>query len=139
MSPSVLSQRALTGPYRITPARLTAIQADAEALAYPLQVISPEKTRSTAEWLQALGKALGFPAHFGANFDALYDCLCDPAVMAQPACVLVLGNVEALDEESQDTLIAVLQAVADDWREHDRRFWALFNTAGLDLDPLPMK
>lgn len=139
MTASVLARLDHTGPYRISPGRLPAIAAEAETLGYPVFVISPEKAGSTAEWLHALGQSLGFPAHFGGNFDALYDCLCDREVIPQTACILILSHLETLGEEGCDTLIAVLQAVADEWREQQRPFWALFNAAQLDLDPLPSK
>ena len=139
MTPSVLSRPELAGPYRLPPARREALLAEAAALGYPLQVISPEKPASTAAWLRAFGETLGFPAHFGANFDALYDCLCDREIVALPACVLVIEQLAPLGEAGCDTLIAVLQAVADEWRAEGRLFWALFATPGLDLDPLPLK
>jgi hypothetical protein len=59
--------------------------------------------------------------------------------MPQASCLLVINHVELLDEASSDTLIAVLQAVSDEWREQQRPFWALFNAAKLDLDSLPLK
>lgn len=139
MTASVLAQLEKTGPYRITATRLVALTSEAEALNYPSFVISPKNVTSTVEWLQVLAQQLNFPTHFGANFDALYDCLCDREVMPQTACILVLDHLDALDEAGCDTLIAVLQAVADEWREQQRPFWALFNAAGLDLDPLPQK
>lgn len=139
MTSSVLKQLDKTGPYRIPANRLVLVNAEADNLGFPTTIISPEKTASTAEWLQQMGQALQFPAHFGNNFDALYDCLCDREVMPQAACVLILNQSEALDEEARDTLIAVLQAVADEWREQQRPFWALFNAAKLDLDLLPLK
>ncbi len=139
MTSSVLKQLDKTGPYRIPANRLVFINAEADDLGFPIRIISPEKTVSTAEWLQQMGQALQFPAHFGNNFDALYDCLCDREIMPQAACVLILNRSEALDEEACDTLIAVLQAVADEWREQQRHFWALFNAEKLALDLLPLK
>lgn len=136
---SILNQLEQSGPYRIPVARLLALTAEAETLGFPVFIISPEKATSNAEWLQQLAQQLSFPAHFGANFDALYDCLCDREVMPQAACLLVIDHLDALAEEGSDTLIAVLQAVADEWREQQRPFWALFNAPGLDLDPLPQK
>lgn len=139
MSTSILSRHELAGPYRILPTRRAALQVEAAALGYPVHAISPENAASTAEWLRALGHTLGFPAHFGANFDALYDSLCDKEIIDLPACVLLIEQVVPLGEAGCDTLIAVLQAVADEWREQGRLFWALFSAPGVDLDPLPAK
>jgi RNAse (barnase) inhibitor barstar len=139
MSHSVLSQLAKSGPYRISAHRLTGIQAEAAALAIPTFTIAPQQAATAGEWLQALAGQLAFPAHFGGNFDALYDCLCDAEVINHKACLLLINNIDGLGEEGCDTLIAVLQAVADEWREADRALWVLFNIAQLDLDPLPQK
>ncbi len=136
---SILNQLEQSGPYQVSATRLVALTAETETLGFPVFIISPEKATSTAEWLQHLAQHLNFPAHFGANFDALYECLCDREVMPQTACVLVIDHLQALGEEASDTLIAVLQAVADEWREQQRPFWALFNVPGLDLDSLPQK
>lgn len=137
MTTATLARLEHAGPYRIPPARLAALNAEAETLGFPVFVISPEKATSTAEWLQAFGQQLNFPPHFGANFDALYDCLCDREVTPQAACVLILSHLDVLGEDGSDSLIAVLQAVADEWREQQRPFWALFNAPALDLDLLP--
>ena len=139
MNASVLAQLDKTGPYRLSDKRLEAIKAEANSLGFPLFIISPENATSTATWLQAMGDQLNFPSHYGANFDALYDCLCDREVTPHPACVLILSQLEKLGEDACDTLIAVLQAVSDEWREQQRPFWALFSASALDLDPLPQK
>jgi RNAse (barnase) inhibitor barstar len=139
MTQRILDQLEKAGPYRISASRLVSIKTEAEALGFPLFSISAQKSASTAEWLQALAQVLNFPAHFGNNFDALYDCLCDREVTPQTAIVLIIDHSETLSEEASDTLIAVLQAVADEWREQQRPFWVLFTAPGLDLDPLPLK
>jgi RNAse (barnase) inhibitor barstar len=131
-----LAQRELAGPYLLPARRQPEIEAAAAALALPVCRLSPQGA-DRAAWLQSLGQQLQFPAWFGGNFDALYDSLNDPELLPAPALVLWFDSLQGLDEDSQDTLIAVLQAVADDWRAQGRALWALFAVPGLLLDPLP--
>ena len=127
----------LAGPYRLPPARRAALAEELAALADTRVQIAPAGASGATTWLAALGQALHFPPHFGANFDALFDALCDSELLPQTTLVLELNDLGALAEEEVDTLIAVLQAAADEWREQGRCLWALFDTPGLDLDPLP--
>lgn len=127
----------LAGPYRLPPARRTTLADELTAATSSLIRIAPDQVASIADWLGALGQALNFPAHFGANFDALFDALCDRDLLPQTVLVLELSALSALAEEEVDTLIAVLQAAADEWREQGRCLWSLFDAPGLDLDPLP--
>ena len=138
MSETVLDQLDRCGPYRLAVNRLAELKTTLADRQWPVCEFTPDKAQSRDEWLRQLGLSLALPAHFGANFDALYDCLCDRAVLDQPALVLIFPDVAALGEEGSDTLIAVLQAAADEWREQGRRLWALFTAPGLDLDPLPL-
>lgn len=127
------------GPYSVTANRLAGVKSAIAARGWPLLEFTPGPAGSRETWLCELGKALSLPAHFGANFDALYDSLCDRDLLPQPALVLIFSDTSALGEDGTDTLIAVLQAAADEWREQDRRLWALFSQQGADLDPLPQK
>jgi RNAse (barnase) inhibitor barstar len=136
MKASLLTNVSLAGPYRVTEDRLPAlIQAAAEL---PCTSITWTLAGSdTASSLREFGQQLSFPAHFGANFDALYDCLCDPEVIAASEALIVIHQIHLWQEEDRDTLIAVLQAVSDEWRDHNRCFWSLFLSSSLNLDLLP--
>ena len=118
----------LAGPYRAKPEQI------ANSLPALIQIT---KAKDIASLLTELGQKLAFPDHFGGNFDALYDCLCDPEITPQQTLVLVFENISEVDEAEADTLIAVLQAVSDEWRDQQRGFWSLFTQAKIDLDPLP--
>ena len=136
MPTPLLTNVAHAGPYRVSDVQLpTLLQAAAELPCTCINWTVTDKNTETS--LKELGQQLGFPAHFGANFDALYDCLCDPEVIAAGEAVIVIHQILQWSEDDRDTLIAVLQAVSDEWREQNRCFWALFNAAKLDLDPLP--
>lgn len=136
MADSVLERRELAGPYLLPAARRAVLLGAVSALGLPHVDLAPA-VAGRDEWLAAAGQALGFPATFGANFDALYDSLCDRDLLPQPVLLLFIGHTAGLGEDGVDTLIAVLQAAADDWREQGRALWALFEAPGLDLDPLP--
>lgn len=137
MAASILTRRDLAGPYRLPRQRQQAIDEEIAALGLSLITLQPEQATDAAAWLQSAGRQLQLPAHFGGNFDALYDCLCDREILPQNGLVLQIGDTAALGEAGLDTLIAVLQAVADEWRDQERSFWALFTGPGVDLDPLP--
>ncbi|MEY4592579.1 MAG: hypothetical protein RIR18_1474 [Pseudomonadota bacterium] len=135
MTTSILTRTDLAGPYRINAERAITIQSEVTENSIPLSVLV--LSEDVAADLKALGQALSFPEHFGANFDALYDCLCDASVINSANLVLIFEQATRWPEEERDTLIAVLQAVSDEWREQNRGFWVLFNAPKLDLDPLP--
>lgn len=139
MSEAVLDQLERCGPYRLAVNRLDGIKTTVAERQWPLQAFIPEAATNAEAWLRQLGRTLALPEHFGANFDALYDCLCDREILPHAALVLLFPDVTALGEEGTDTLIAVLQAAADEWRDQGRRLWALFTAPGLDLDPLPTR
>lgn len=125
------------GPYRLRPDQVDAALAAAQAAGMTVARIQLE-----GDWLAELGRQLHFPDYYGANFDALYDCLTDPLALPAQGCVLFFGGkLEAIqdedDESPVDTLIAVLQAASDEWRDQGRGLWALFAIPGLPLDTLP--
>lgn len=137
MATPLLGRTELAGPYRLPAQRLAGIQEEIAAGSITAIEIRPDNAANAQAWLAEAGRMLQFPAHFGANFDALYDCLCDSECLPQKQLVLLIGDTRALGEEGSDTLIAVLQAAADDWRDQGRALWALFLAPGLDLDALP--
>lgn len=138
MVATILTQLDRAGPYRVTAKRLEALAEEWLAQGFSHSVFMPAQPSSATDWLQQLGANLALPAHFGANFDALYDCLCDPEVLKLDKLVLELPDTQALGEAGCDTLIAVLQAVADEWRARGHFFWVLFSEPGIELDALPI-
>jgi len=135
--PTLLPNADLCGPYRLRPDQADTALAAARQLGMAIGEI-----RLEGDWLQELGRQLQFPEHYGANFDALYDCLTDRDAFPAQACLLLFTGMVAEpgdedDESPVDTLIAVLQAASDEWREQGRALWALFAIPGLPLDALP--
>lgn len=136
MNPTLLARHECAGPYRLAGAEKTdALQLAAEALGF--SVCRWTLTANLADDWSNLATQIPFPAHFGGNFDALFDCLCDREVVTCQGFLLLIDTPEHWPEEPRDTLIAVLQAVSDEWREQGRAFWAVFNSSRLDIDPLP--
>ena len=137
MAESLFSRHELAGPYRLSQRQAAELDEQLKADSLTAIRFNPTEAKNRSNFLTQLGGALAFPANFGANFDALYDSLCDTALLPAPSLIIIIENISGLDEDDSDTLIAVLQAAADDWREQGRSLWALFATPGIDLDPLP--
>ncbi|MDD3483228.1 barstar family protein [Azovibrio restrictus] len=131
-----LQDTARAGPYRLPPDREAGLLASAASLGLQHLIYRPEGNQDIRTWLAGLGQTLGFPEHFGANFDALYDCLTDTEILPQPGLLLILGGLTSLGD-AVDILIAIFQAASDEWRDHERPLWVLFDAPNLDLDPLP--
>ena len=125
------------GPYRLRPKQGVQLADAAQTQGLRLFALDLGNTVDKTAWLVGLGQGLGFPEWYGANFDALYDCLTDGEWMPPHGCLLQLSGFAALAEDGTDTLIAILQAAADEWREQGRPLWAALDAPGLDLDPLP--
>lgn len=137
MATSILDNRDLAGPYRLPRSRQPAIEQEIHLSGLsPINFLAQAPSDASG-WLKQLGAALNFPADFGCNFDALYDALCDREILPQQKLVIIIENTDALGEEKLDTLIAVLQAAADEWRDEQRSLWSLFTGPGIDLDALP--
>lgn len=95
--------------------------------------------RDKADALARIGKALQFPGWFGANWDALADCLGDLSWLLAPGFLLVLehsGEWRAADADNFDTLLAILNEAALEWRERNVAFWALLPLPAEELSKL---
>src|SRR5690606_36339092 len=71
---------------------------------------------------------LSFPGWFGANWDALADCLGDLSWLLAPGYLLMIensGTWRAAEGAEFDTLLAILNEAALEWRERNVAFWAL--------------
>ena len=78
--------------------------------------------------LAKLAQALDFPEWFGGNWDALADSLGDLSWLQAPGYLLLVehaGDWRDADGGAFDTLLAILNEVAADWRERNVAFWAL--------------
>ncbi len=78
--------------------------------------------------LSELARALGFPHWFGGNWDALADSLGDLSWLPGPGYLLLIDHAAGwrnIDGEAFDTLLAILNEAAADWRERNVAFWAL--------------
>ena len=67
------------------------------------------------EVLEAIGRALSFPAHYGANLDALYDCLTD-LPNAERGLVVLLDRIPTgagFDADARESLLETFRDAAD--------------------------
>jgi hypothetical protein len=87
--------------------------------------------------LEAIARALEFPAWFGGNWDALEDCLGDLSWRESRETVLVIKNFIRNDELG--ILIDILASTAQFWAEQGGSFVAIFvdPKRKLDLPDLP--
>lgn len=81
--------------------------------------------------IEAIAKALGFPAWFGGNWDALEDCMGDLS-WREPPYRLVLKNFRKGDDLG--VLIDVLSSTAAFWDEQGESFLAVFVDPDRSLD-----
>ena len=98
------------------------------------------KIGDKAGLLTALARALEFPVWFGGNWDALQDCLGDLSWTTAPGYVVVLEHCQGLATRARGdfkTLLEVLDAAADGWREQDVPFWVFVGGLSKGLRVLP--
>jgi hypothetical protein len=87
--------------------------------------------------IEAIARALQFPAWFGGNWDALEDCLGDLSWRNSARTVLAMKNFRRSDELG--ILIDILASTAQFWAEQGGSFVAVFvdPKRELDLPDLP--
>lgn len=119
-------------------ARDAAPMAEAAAsLDYAIARVDLAGCRDKADALARIGKALSFPGWFGANWDALADCLGDLSWLLAPGYLLLIehsGTWHAAQSDEFDTLLAILNEAAQEWRERNVAFWALLPVSAEALD-----
>lgn len=100
----------------------------AASLDYAIARVDLSGCRDKADALARIGKALSFPGWFGANWDALADCLGDLSWLLAPGYLLLIehsGTWHTAQSDEFDTLLAILNEAAQEWRERNVAFWAL--------------
>ena len=78
--------------------------------------------------LARMGQALRFPDWFGGNWDALADSLGDLSWLPAPGYLLLVERADEWREADGggfDTLLAILNEAATDWRQRNVAFWVL--------------
>jgi hypothetical protein len=76
--------------------------------------------------LQAVARALEFPAWFGGNWDALEDCLTDLSWHEAKGHVLLIEGANALPQDDLGVFRDVLESAAAYWKERAGPFFAVF-------------
>ncbi len=110
-------------------ARDRGAMADAAAsLDFAIARVDLAGCRDKADALERIAKGLSFPGWFGGNWDALADCLGDLSWLLAPGYLLLIENSSAWHEaqpDEFDTMLAILNEAALEWRERNVAFWAL--------------
>ena len=89
---SLLTRAERAGIYHMPFAADLALEEAAESLEYPMHRVDLARVTTKEAFLEAVGKALGFPDWYGHNWDALADCLTDLSWMAADGYVIVLDK-----------------------------------------------
>lgn len=76
----------------------------------------PAQISDTKSLLQALAKALFFPAYFGENWNALFDCLRDFHWADKRSIVLIHEDVPHVPSNELKVYLEVLRDAAADWK-----------------------
>jgi hypothetical protein len=76
--------------------------------------------------LQAVARALEFPAWFGGNWDALEDCLTDLSWHKADGHMLLIEGADALPQDDLGVFRNVLESAAAYWKERGHPFFAVF-------------
>ena len=125
---ALLADPLQSGAYFVD-ARDTAAMAEAGAsLDFAVARAELDGCIDKAAVLAVLGSALRFPDWFGGNWDALADSLGDLSWWPAPGYLLLVegaGELRSADADVFDTLLAILNEAAADWRERNVAFWAL--------------
>ena len=82
--------------------------------------------RGKTELLEAMARALEFPAWFGHNWDALADCLDDLEWLRGKGYLLLLENPAGLSAAAPKDFALVLDILADaarKWNQRGTPFW----------------
>lgn len=116
-----------------------AMAAAGAALDFAVARVDLAGCRAKADALARIGKALQFPGWFGANWDALADCLGDLSWLLAPGYLLLIENSSewrVAGREDFDTLLAILNEAALEWRERNVAFWTLLPLPPDELEQL---
>lgn len=138
---SLLMEPGQAGAYFIDARDTEAMVEAGEALEFAVARIDLRDCLDKATLLQRFQKALRFPDWFGDNWDALADSLGDLSWWPAPGYLLLIeqaGAWQAQASEDAQTLIDLLNDVAQDWAETGTPFWALLplpETQLRDMEP----
>lgn len=135
----LLRDPARSGVYRL-PDEAAWVARTAKTNRFAYWRIDLTKIGDKAGLLTALARTLDFPDWFGGNWDALQDCLGDLSWTTAPGYVVVLEHCQGLATRARGdfkTLLEVLAATADFWREQRIPFWVFVGGVSKGLRVLP--
>jgi RNAse (barnase) inhibitor barstar len=80
--------------------------------AFP-HLLGGEVTVDKSSTMDAIAKALSFPAYFGRNLDALYDCLTDLSWLPPGEHVLIWVNSDKLRQAEPRAYLSIRSVLSD--------------------------
>ena len=117
-----------SGAYFVDEHDTTAMAAAGATLDFAVARVDLGDCVDKAAVLARIGQTLQFPDWFGGNWDALADSLGDLSWLPAPGYLLLVehaGEWRQADGAGFDTLLAILNEAATDWRERNVAFWVL--------------
>jgi RNAse (barnase) inhibitor barstar len=135
----LLRDPARSGVYKL-PEKATWVDRTAKAVGFAFWRIDLAKVRDKSGLLTALARALDFPDWFGGNWDALEDCLGDLSWRPAPGYVVAIEHCQGFAKRARaefETLLEVLAAAADYWREQGIPFCVFVGGVSEGLQELP--
>ena len=116
------------GVYSLPPENIAALVDAAEALDFGVHRVALAGCHDKAALMQRFAHALAFPDWFGHNWDALADALADLGWLDDvPGRVVLIEDAQHLrlaDQADYDRLVALLDEIAEGWREVGLPFWS---------------
>ena len=125
---ALLAEPLQSGAYFIDERDAAAMAEAGAALDFAVARIELGDCEGKPAVLARIGASLRFPDWFGGNWDALADSLGDLSWWPAPGYLLLVEHVgpwRDADPGQFDTLLAILNEAAADWRERNVAFWAL--------------
>ncbi len=135
----LLGDPARSGVYRL-PEGATWLARASKANGFAFWRVDLAAVRDKSGLLTALALALDFPDWFGGNWDALQDCLGDLSWKTSPGYVLVVEHCQDIAKHAPAdfaTLLDLLAAAGDGWREQRIPFWVFVGGVSTGLRELP--
>ncbi|HEX8987429.1 MAG TPA: barstar family protein [Rhodocyclaceae bacterium] len=137
---AILSDTAKAGVYHMPQVAPEPLMEAAAGIGFAVFRIDLAQAKDKMDLLDAIGRAMSFPAWFGHNLDALGDCLADMAWRPADGYFVLLQHCDGIHGLAEGDFVGALQTfeeVADDWREQGIPFWCFVEMQADGINWLP--
>lgn len=97
--------------------------------------------RDKAQFIEQLGKALGFPEYSAKNWDAFEESLGEIEMPSEAGLLIELDSLKSFSElhpDDLETALAILADAAQSWQDSGHALWILVDGAGAAAQDLDM-